>query len=124
MNKKLGQMIGKWWFKYRSYSPLPLLILAVFYPYYNVADFRIYMSTGLFLILAGEAGRLWCVGYAGGITRTRTGDLDRLVTSGPFSYVRNPIYISNIIMYTGVTLLLGVPALIPFALLYFFIQYN
>jgi protein-S-isoprenylcysteine O-methyltransferase Ste14 len=113
---------GQWVFKNRGWLPLPILALAIFFPEYNPS--KINFILGAILILAGEAGRLWAVGYAGGITRTRTGDLNDLVVTGPFAYVRNPIYISNIVMYSGATLILGVPGLLPLTVLYFFIEYS
>lgn len=122
-NKKMVEL-GQWWFKYRSYSPLPLLFVGILYPVYNVSSFSFNFSLGLILILIGELGRTWCVGYAGGITRTRSGDLHSLITTGPFYYVRNPIYIFNMIMYAGVTLVLNVPIIVPFMAVYFFLQYS
>jgi protein-S-isoprenylcysteine O-methyltransferase Ste14 len=114
--------LGQWAFKNRGWLPIPLLALAVFFPEYSTI--KINFMLGAILILAGEAGRLWAVGYAGGITRTRKGDLDDLVVTGPLAYVRNPIYLSNIVIYSGATLILGVPGLLPLTLLYFFIQYS
>ena len=122
-NKKMVSF-GQWWFRYRSYSPLPLLIIAVFYPFYDVTRFSFNIAFGIIFILIGELGRTWCVGYAGGITRTRSGDLHSLITAGPFYYVRNPIYIFNMIMYAGVTLALNVPVIVPFMAVYFFTQYS
>jgi protein-S-isoprenylcysteine O-methyltransferase Ste14 len=122
--KEIIVYIGKVWFRYRSYTPVPLLLIAIFYPQYVPAMFRVYGLLGLSLVIIGEGIRIWSVGYAGGITRTRSGDLDKLVTTGPFAYVRNPIYIGNIIMYTGATLLLGCQFLVPIALVFFFVQYT
>lgn len=114
--------LGKWVFKNRGWLPVPILFLAALYPSYNTSKTTI--ITGILLVLIGEAGRLWSVGFAGGITRTRKGDLHELIVTGPFAIVRNPIYISNMIMYSGASLMMGVPTLLPFVLLYFFIEYS
>jgi protein-S-isoprenylcysteine O-methyltransferase Ste14 len=116
--------IGKLWFKQRGFSPVPLLLLSIFWPKYDTKSFLICIFVGIFVALSGELGRIWCVGYAGGITRTRSGDLNSLVTAGPYSYVRNPIYIFNIIMYCGACIMLGTPILLPFAIVYFVLQYT
>lgn len=115
------EKIGKWWFKHRGESPLPLLLFVLLWPV------TVSVGTwfqGLILILCGEAIRMWSVGYAGGITRTRTGDLNKLVTKGPFKYTRNPIYIGNIIMYLGVGITLSSYKLLWLVFLYFAIQYT
>lgn len=114
--------LGKWVFKNRGWLPVPMLFFAALYPSYNNSKTTIII--GILLVLIGEAGRLWSVGFAGGITRTRKGDLHELIVTGPFAIVRNPIYISNMIMYSGASLMMGVPVLLPFVLLYFFIEYS
>ena len=113
---------GKWVFKNRGWLPVPILVLAIFFPGYNHS--KLVIISGILLVILGESGRLWSVGFAGGITRTRKGDLHELIVTGPFAVVRNPIYISNMIMYSGAALLMGAPALVPFVLLYFFIEYS
>jgi len=114
--------IGQFMFKHRGWLPVPILAILFFSPVYTISSKVI--AIGILLIALGETGRLWCVGYAGGITRTRKGDLDELITTGPFAYVRNPIYISNMIMYSGAMFLLGTQQLLPFVLIYFVIQYS
>ena len=76
-------------------------------------------------MLIGEWIRFWGVAYAGGSTRTRNVGAPRLITSGPFGYVRNPLYIGNMIMYAGAALIANVwtPYIIILVLFYFGIQY-
>jgi protein-S-isoprenylcysteine O-methyltransferase Ste14 len=114
--------IGAFIFRNRSYMPIPVLLVGIFWPSYNASNLNI--TLGILFVALGEIGRIWCVSYAGGITRTRKGDLNQLITSGPFSFVRNPIYISNIVMYSASAFLLGVPALVPFAIVYFVLEYT
>ncbi len=116
------EKIGAFIFRNRSYMPLPVLLLGVFWSSYSPTELNI--TLGIIFVVLGELGRIWCVSYAGGITRTRTGDLNQLITSGPFSLVRNPIYISNIMMYSASAFLLGVPALVPWAIIYFVLEYT
>jgi protein-S-isoprenylcysteine O-methyltransferase Ste14 len=110
-------------FSYRSYTPIPFLIVMVFYADPKVST----MITGFALGIAGEALRFWGVSYAGSETRT-TGTVggSKLVVSGPYAYVRNPLYAGNIILYTGVGIMSN--ALVPYlqlaALAYFAFQYT
>jgi protein-S-isoprenylcysteine O-methyltransferase Ste14 len=83
------------------------------------------LTIGLAIAIIGELIRLWGVSWAGSETRTTNVGGTFLIISGPFAYVRNPLYVGNILMYTG----LGVMsyALFPYlqiaGLLYFLIQY-
>ncbi len=110
-------------FKYRSYTPLPFLFVMFFYHNANIWS----LIAGFIIALAGELIRLWGVNWAGSETRT-TGTVGGtfLIISGPFAYVRNPLYVGNILMYFG----LGVMsyALFPYlqiaAILFFVFQYH
>lgn len=50
----------------------------------------------------GEALRVWGVGYAGEPTRGERLDAPQLVTAGPYAYVRNPLYVGNMLNGLGV----------------------
>ena len=50
---------------------------------------------------------MWAVSYAGGITRTTNVGAPSLCTSGPYGYTRNPLYIGNMIIYSGVVFVAG-----------------
>ena len=86
-------------FKYRSYSPIPFLIVMLVFQQATLPSIFI----GFAVSLTGEIFRLWGVSYAGSETRT-TGGVGGtyLVISGAFSYVRNPLYLGNILLYLGI----------------------
>ena len=68
--------------------------------------------------------RIWAVGYAGGSTRaTSLGAARDLVTTGPYSYVRNPLYLGNFLLSFGVCIIANVLWLIPVFIIGYFIQY-
>ncbi len=110
-------------FTYRSYTPIPFLIVMLIYARPTITSIVI----GLIMAALGESVRFWGVSYAGSETRT-TGTVggSQLVTSGPYSHVRNPLYVGNILMYVGVGVMSN--ALMPYlplvALAYFIFQYT
>ena len=118
MMKKLAAIF----FKYRSYTPIPFVLLMIIF-----IDATVYsLVIGFFIAITGELIRLWGVNWAGSETRT-TGNVGGtyLIIKGPFAYVRNPLYVGNILIYVG----LGVMsyALFPYlqilGLLFFGFQY-
>jgi protein-S-isoprenylcysteine O-methyltransferase Ste14 len=108
-------------FKYRSYTPIPFLLVLLLLAQPTVISF----VAGFCFVLVGEFFRLWGVSYAGSETRT-TGPVGAsiLITSGPFSYIRNPLYLGNLLMYTGFGVMANLPALALAGFLYFFLQYT
>tara|TARA_B100000427_G_C15505826_1_gene593912 strand:+ start:1799 stop:2395 length:597 start_codon:yes stop_codon:yes gene_type:complete len=110
-------------FEKRSYTPIPIVLIVLFYsnPIYP------YWVFGIFFIFFGELIRLHAVSHAGGRTRTTKVGAESLCTSGPYSRTRNPLYIGNLIIYSGVVLLSGGVYLIPLfflVLFYFVFQYS
>lgn len=85
------------------------------------------VAAGFAVICSGEFLRLWGVAIAGSETRT-TGPVGGtfLITTGPFSYVRNPLYVGNMLLYFGAGIMANAffPWLPLIALLYFLLQYS
>ncbi len=110
-------------FKYRSYTPIPFVILMLVFENATVTS----LIVGFFIALIGELIRFWGVSWAGSETRT-TGGVGGtyLVISGPFAHVRNPLYVGNILMYLGLGIMSM--ALFPYlqivAILFFIVQYD
>ena len=110
-------------FQYRSYTPIPFLIVMFIFADPTLKSLLI----GLSIVLIGEFLRLWGVSIAGSETRT-TGPVGGtfLITTGPFSYLRNPLYLGNMLMYSGVGVMANAmfPWLVCLAFLYFLWQYS
>ena len=85
------------------------------------------MIIGFAIAISGELMRFWGVSWAGSETRT-TGGVGGtyLVISGPFAFVRNPLYVGNILLYTGIGIMSW--SLFPYlqiaAILFFAVQYH
>ncbi len=110
-------------FKYRSYTPFPFLIFMFAY----AEPTTHMMIAGGLVVLLGELLRFWGVAYAGALTRV-TGNVGapELVVAGPFAYLRNPLYIGNILMYVGLGIMANalMPWLVLVTAIYFFVQYS
>jgi protein-S-isoprenylcysteine O-methyltransferase Ste14 len=110
-------------FKYRSYTPIPFILLMLIFQ--NAT--YISLIIGFVILLIGEFFRLWGVSYAGSETRTTDGVGGTfLIVSGAYAYVRNPLYLGNMLMYLGVGIMsmAGFPYLQIIAALFFFWQYS
>ena len=57
---------------------------------------------GLAAALIGELWRLYALGYSGEHTRRTDLEAPELITAGPFSLCRNPLYLGNILNAFGV----------------------
>jgi len=118
MLKKAGAVL----FRNRSYTPIPFIVLMLLFINSNPLS----LIAGFLIMVTGELIRIWAVGYAGSETRT-TGGVggSTLVTQGPYSVVRNPLYAGNVIIYSGVGIMSFslFPYLQIIALVYFIFQY-
>jgi protein-S-isoprenylcysteine O-methyltransferase Ste14 len=109
-------------FKYRSYTPIPFLLLMFIFQ----ESTPLTLIIGFAVALVGELIRFWGVSWAGSETRS-TGGVGGtfLIISGPFAYVRNPLYVGNILMYLGLGIMSY--ALFPYlqivAIIFFLFQY-
>lgn len=115
-----AERAGAWLFKVRGYTPIPFIAAAVAFSNANAIS----IALGGLMVAAGEALRIWAVGYAGGRTRaTDLGVARDLVTTGPYAYTRNPIYIGDILIALGFAVMSDVRALVLLAAIWFPLQY-
>lgn len=107
-------------FTWRSYTPIPFLVAGLILGTPTVLS----IVVGFAVALLGEAIRFWGVGHAGFETRV-TGEVGApaLAVSGPYAYVRNPLYVGNILIYCGFGLMAAVPWLVAATFVWFAFQY-
>jgi len=79
---------------------------------------------GGLIVVLGESIRLAGVAAAGTVTRRRSRDVQRLVTYGIFSWVRNPLYVGNFLIWMGFVVISGVLWFLPLAIIIFAIEYS
>lgn len=114
--------LGKFFFRHRSFIPVPFVIVMLIF----MDPTLISILSGFCIAAAGELIRIWSVGFAGSETRTTSGvGGTYLVTQGPYSIIRNPLYAGNIMIYLGLGIMSNAifPWLQIFALLFFVFQY-
>ncbi|TFH01532.1 MAG: isoprenylcysteine carboxylmethyltransferase family protein [Calditrichales bacterium] len=108
-------------FKLRGYMPVPFLVAGIVLanPRQDLVIF------GGILMVIGELIRIAGVSYAGGATRTRQIGANELVTAGPYAYLRHPLYVGNILLYSGASILAGggLPYLLYLIIFFFSVQY-
>jgi protein-S-isoprenylcysteine O-methyltransferase Ste14 len=112
---------GQFFFKYRSYTPIPFLIPLFLFGRPTILTLVI----GFIISMGGELIRIWGVSYAGGETRTTKVGASNLVTQGPYAYLRNPLYAGNLLIYFGISIMANslFPYLQIIGILYFYLQY-
>jgi len=110
-------------FKYRSYTPIPFLVAMVAFAQPSIQT----LLVGGCVAILGELIRFWGVAIAGSETRT-TGDVGGtyLITNGPFAFVRNPLYVGNILLYAGAAVMSNAlfPWLLIITIVWFYVQYT
>ena len=116
----ISSKIGNFFFKIRSFTPIPFIFALLYFakPVWHT------IAVGMPFIVIGELLRIWAVGYAGASTRARTlGAARDLVTTGPYGYVRNPLYLGNFLLSLGVCLVANVYWLVAILVIGYFFQY-
>jgi protein-S-isoprenylcysteine O-methyltransferase Ste14 len=111
---------GRWLFKHRENTPVPLIVFAVLLAMPTPVTF----VAGIVLIVLGEAMRFWGVSYIGGVSRTRSDRTGKLIQSGPFGRMRNPLYVGNFILSSGVVVMAGIWWFFIIFIVFFVIQYH
>jgi protein-S-isoprenylcysteine O-methyltransferase Ste14 len=113
--------IGAKLFELRDYTPIPLVVLLLFAAEPSARS----ATLGTLLAVAGELLRIYAVAFIGSVSRTRNTSSAgaNLITTGPFSWVRNPLYVGNFFITFGIAVFGGVPWLVLLTVLLFGFQY-
>jgi protein-S-isoprenylcysteine O-methyltransferase Ste14 len=111
---------GETLFRYRDITPVPLVIL------FGILSQPTLLSAtmGTLIILLGEFFRVYSVAFIGPKSRTHGPVVEQLVTTGPFRWVRNPLYIANGFILVGFSVYSAHSWLLILSLLFCVLQYG
>lgn len=113
--------IGAVLFRHRGWLPVPFLLVPLLA--HGTTDAMNWILGVLFIVL-GESIRLAGVAAAGTVTRRRSRTVQRLVTYGIFAWMRNPLYVGNLLIWLGFIVISGVFWFLPVAIVLFAIEYT
>lgn len=113
--------IGAFLFRYRGFLPVPFVLVPLLVPGEQTTTGWV---LGGLLIFIGEIIRMTGVSAAGTVTRRRSRNVQRLVTYGIFSWMRNPLYVGNFLIWVGFVVGSGVLWFLPVAIALFAIEYH
>jgi protein-S-isoprenylcysteine O-methyltransferase Ste14 len=127
VGNKPKNIIALMGFRYRALFPIPVVILFLIIAKAN----SISVIVGSIFIILGAILRSICLGYLGVKSRGEEPLIANLITTGPYRFSRNPVYIANTIIAAGFAILatgnygffLSLLATI-FTILYYVIYYN
>jgi protein-S-isoprenylcysteine O-methyltransferase Ste14 len=120
----LASRLGGWLFRQRTWLPLPLVAALLVFPPQPDAPGASLWIMGALIVAIGEAIRLWAVHHIGAISRTRSDRLGPLVSSGPFALIRNPLYVGNILLWTGFAVSAQLVWLAPIVVVLLALEYH
>ena len=117
--------VGGWLFRKRTSIPLPIVAaLLLLPPRAADAEASWLVPVGFVGVVLGEMIRMWGVHHIGSVSRTRSERLGPLIDSGPFAWVRNPLYVGNILLWLGFTVSARLPWLAPVVLVVLGLEYH
>ena len=100
---------GRALFKVRGWLYLPFAIFALLWTRWEWEDDHLLWPLGLSLMAAGAWLRFAAIRRMGGAARTHKDTAKRLVTTGPYAWTRNPLYIANLTAFAGFVVLCELP---------------
>ena len=86
-----------------------LAVLVIYYAHTTALTFQI----GIVVAALGELVRLWANGYVGHVKVNRTDaarsapKIGRLITAGPYAFVRHPLYLGTLLIAAGTFIIVG-----------------
>ena len=121
------ERIGQALFRWRSFTPLPLLLVAVPLVWRSRGGGgAAWSAAGIGLCAAGQALRAWVLGQ---VPDGTSGQNERLIatelnTSGPYARTRNPLYLGNLLITIGLCVIAHDPILLALVAILFAAQYR
>ncbi len=118
---------GRLLFRWRSFTPVPLLLLALPLLWRSRGPASpLWLIGGLLLCALGQTLRAWVLGQVPDGTSGQNEKLiaESLNTSGPYALTRNPLYLGNFAITVGLCLVAHDARLLAMVALLFGVQYR
>jgi protein-S-isoprenylcysteine O-methyltransferase Ste14 len=126
ISANLALTLGQKFFANRFLFGLIIAFLAAFFirMHRPWSDWPVWRVLSAILVFLGLGIRALAGGFAGRHTRTKEIEAPRLSTGGPYSFVRNPIYLGSMVIGLGMVGVLAtwvalIPYIAVFAIFYF-----
>ncbi len=98
----MDNRISSFVFKNRRFFSIISLIVVVGLKFYLKGTTSLFLfGTGLIIVAIGIVFRMYCASYLLGRHVVTKVEADFLCVSGPFAYLRNPLYLGNFIICIG-----------------------
>jgi len=107
-------------YRFRGLLITPPLILAVFSSANEVEIDWLIWPLGVFVFFLGLLLRIWAQQHLHYRLKVRK----CLTATGPYAFIRNPVYVGNMLMYLGAVVTSELLWLLPIGLLYWFGVYS
>ena len=109
---------------YRGYAYLlPFGLMAITF-YNETEEHFIIWPLGISIVLIGASIRVWATKHIGRRMPWMKKKGKKLVKTGPYTIVRNPLYIGNILIAAGLSILSELVWMVPVIFLYLFTLYH
>lgn len=105
-------LVPRWIYRFRTYLACPPLIFALVWNKYEIEADGFIWPIGIGIFLVGVSLRIWAQQHL----HHRLSVHKQLTTTGPYKFVRNPLYIGNIMICVSATIVSEVLWLIPVTL--------
>ena len=119
--------LGNFLFRHRSFTPIPLIVLVfILFKPMDLGKWNIILNLGGLLVsFFGEFIRVMAVGYSFAGTSGRESYLraDALNVTGIYSIVRNPLYIGNFFIFSGLVVVFSNPYAVLVFGIFLVVQY-
>lgn len=106
--------VPRWVYHLRGVLAAPPLIVAAVWVRFEVEQDLLIWPLGMCIFLLGLALRIWAQQHVHYRLKIRR----QLCTSGPYQFVRNPLYIANTLICMGLTVISELLWLVPVTLLW------
>ncbi|MFH0963493.1 MAG: isoprenylcysteine carboxylmethyltransferase family protein [Planctomycetota bacterium] len=111
---------GRFWYRFRGLVLLPIVLFAALFPLGEFENHLVVLPIGAVLFLCGLSVRIWAQMHL----RYRLKVHKVLTTTGPYAYVRNPVYIGTSIMFVALAFLSELVWLVPVMLAWCMVLYS